>query len=246
VGIVLKNIDCLELLKSLPDYSVDLMLTDPPYGTTHIEWDNHINLAEMWLEWERVVKPNGAFVFTACQPFTSNLIISRLGFFKYELIWEKGKATQHANCNIRPLKAHENIVVFYRQQPTYNPQKEKGEPYKGRNVKNRTEAWSNYSNVKGNDNDGFRFPRSVIYFKSGDRDGALHPTQKPIDLFRYLIRTYSNPGETVFDGYSGSGTTAIACIKENRNFIGCELNKEYYDKSMERISIALSKPELFT
>lgn len=246
MGIELKNIDCLDLLKSLPDASIDLMLTDPPYGTTHIEWDKPINLSELWLEWERVVKPNGAFVFTASQPFTSELIMSRLGFFKYELIWEKGKATQHANCNIRPLKAHENIVVFYRQQPIYNPQKEKGEPYKGRNVKNRTEAWSNYSNIKRNDNDGFRFPRSVIYFKSGDRDGALHPTQKPIDLFRYLIRTYSKPGETVFDGYSGSGTTAIACIKENRNFIGSELNKEYYDKSMERISIALSKPELFT
>ena len=250
MGIELKNMDCLDLLKSLPDASVDLMLTDPPYGITQNDWDKPINLAEMWLEWERVVKPNGAFVFTSNQPFSSQLILSRQGFFKYEWIWLKEKGVGHLNANKMPMKSHETVLVFYRQLPTYNPQKEKRDPYKRLNASKTKLNKGNYG--KTNDShstisNGERFPQSVLFFESdSQRFGSVHPTQKPVDLMRYFIRTYTNPGETVFDGYSGSGTTAEACIIEGRNFIGSELNKEYYDKSMERISIALSKPELFT
>lgn len=248
-GIELLNLDCLDLLKSLPDASVDLMLQDPPYATTFLEWDKPINIDELWLEWERVVKPNGAFIFTASQPFTTDLIISRRGFFRYELIWDKVRAAGFLNANRMPLKTHENILVFYRQLPTYNPQKMDGRKYdktKYNGSKLEKNVLGSYTS-ESSKNDGERFPVSIMVFSQDwTRQEQLHPTQKPIDLFRYLIRTYSNPGETVFDGYSGSGTTAIACIKENRNFIGCELNKEYYDKSMERISVALSKPELFT
>lgn len=246
MGIELKNIDCLDLLKSLPDASVDLMLTDPPYDVTNCEWDKPINLAELWLEWERVVKPNGAFVFTATQPFTSRLITSREGFFKYCWVWDKKMVSSPALAKIQPLRAHEDIVVFYRQQCTYNPIM-------------RDNVLSPFGKLSGTNSDvtgklgtdyeiGVGYPKTILEFPRPNNltDGGLHPSQKPIDLFRYLIKTYTNPGETVFDGYSGSGTTAMACIKEGRKFIGSELNKEYYDKSMDRISIALSKPELFT
>lgn len=238
--------DCLELLKNLKDESVDLMLTDPPYGTTQNEWDKPINISEMWLEWERVVKPNGAFVFTCQQPFTSDIILSRRGFFRYCLVWEKTKAGGFLNANRMPLMAHEDIVVMYRQLPTYNPIMMDGKPYVKKAVTNGDgKNYGKFERVgQVNVNDGERFPRSVITIPN-DNHESIHPTQKPIDLFRYLIRTYSNPGETVFDGYSGSGTTALACIKEGRAFIGCELNQEYFSKSMDRVTNLLSQYELF-
>lgn len=239
-----RNCDCLELLKSLPDYSVDLMLTDPPYATTQNDWDKPINLAEMWLEWERVVKPNGAFVFTAQHPFVCDLIMVRRGFFRYEWIWEKTQGTGHLNSNRMPLKIHENILVFYRQLPTYNPQKVKSErrTVKRNGEKAKTTNYGDFVEISKSDYDSY-MPVDIIKF---DRDNEqTHPTQKPVDLFRYLIKTYSNEGETVFDGYAGSGTTAIACIKEKRNFIGSELNKEYYDKAMERIKNELAQTSLF-
>lgn len=246
MGIVLKNLDCLDLLRSLPDGSIDLMLQDPPFGVTQNEWDIKPNLAIMWSEWERVIKNNGAMLFFGTQPFVSELILSRIGFFRYDLIWYKALGTGHLNANKMPMRNHEHILVFYKALPTYNPQMKIGKMRMKGSIKGNTT--SNYGDFKGQTsiNDQYH-PQSVIYFTNGDRTKENdHPTQKPIDLIRYLVKTYSNPGETVFDGYSGSGTTAEACIKENRNFIGCELNKEYYDKSMERISIALSKPELFT
>ena len=250
-GIELLNIDCLDLLKSLPDASVDLMLTDPPYGITQNDWDKPINLAAMWLEWERVVKPNGAFVFTSAEPFASDLIVSRRGLFKYDLIWHKPLGSGFLNANKMPLRNHENILVFYRQLPTYNPQMGVGVNKKGVRKKDRTgDNYGNFADTNPEkeyfDDGGKRFPNSVIYISNGNRnhDNNIHPTQKPVDLMRYFIRTYTNPGETVFDGYSGSGTTAEACILEGRKFIGSELNKEYYDKSIERLSIVLSKPQL--
>jgi site-specific DNA-methyltransferase (adenine-specific) len=251
VGIVLKNIDCLDLLRSLPDGSIDLMLTDPPYAMTACDWDKPFNLAEMWLEWERVVKPNGAFVFTASQPFTSQLVISREVFFKCEWIWQKNRPSNFGVAKYHPMKEHESIIVFGRGRITYNPILEvrKGSGVDRVKYKiNPSTKTDNYGEslqyqTTSREYDEMRLPASIQKFNT---ETGMHPTQKPVDLFRYLIRTYSNPGETVFDGYSGSGTTAIACIKENRDFVGCELNKEYYDKSMERISIALSKPELFT
>lgn len=253
MGIELKNIDCLDLLKSLPDASIDLMLTDPPYAMTACDWDKPFNLDEMWIEWERVVKPDGAFIFTASQPFTSQVVVSREGFFKCEWIWKKNRGSNFAGLKTMPFKEHESVLVFCRGRLTFNPIKEERAAsglsrvkydFSGK-VTSKVNGGGDtfYNQDERRTQPEERHPSSVQEFNT---EVGIHPTQKPVDLFRYLIRTYSNPGETVFDGYSGSGTTAIACIKEGRNFIGCELNKEYYDKSMERISVALSKPELFT
>jgi len=242
------NEDCLETLKRIETGSIDLMLTDPPYGTTQCDWDNAPNFAIMWQEWERILKPNGAFVFFGSQPFTTHLISSRLGFFKYEMIWEKTMPNGFLDAQKKPLKCHENILVFYRQQPTYNPQKTIGKKYK--KIRKASEKYEGYNNYIPSDsfNDGDRFPTSIITYSNGnnrhDTGRSIHPTQKPLELIRYLLNTYSNENDLVFDGYSGSGTTAAACIKERRNFIGSELNKEYFDLSVKRLTEISMKPEL--
>lgn len=248
--IQLFNEDCLETMKRIPDGSIDLMLTDPPYGVTQNKWDVAPNFAEMWLEWERILKPNGAWIFTAQQPFCTDLIISRRGFFKYDMIWYKPLGTGFLNANKMPMRNHEHILVFYRQLPTYNPQMGVGVRKKGMRKHDRngtnygkfaTQGTSNYFDDKGQ-----RFPQSVVEFTNGDRTKeADHPTQKPVDLFRYLIQTYTNENDTVFDGYLGSGTTAVACIKEKRNFIGSEISEEYFKHAELRIRIEQMQPALF-
>lgn len=230
------NEDCLTGMARLPDGCVDMILCDLPYGTTQCKWDVVIPFEPLWAQYERVIKPNGAIVLTASQPFTSFLVASNPGLFKYEWIWEKSKATQHALCKLRPLKAHENILVFYRRQPTYNPQMEKGAPYKGRKNIKQTDDWT--FGVKRTDNAGTRYPRSVHYEKSGDRNGRLHPTQKPVELFEYLIKTYTNLGDPVLDNCMGSGTTAVACLNTGRRFVGFELDKGYFEIASRRIAEA--------
>ena len=243
--IQLFNEDCLETMKRIPDGSIDLMLTDPPYGVTACEWDIAPNLPEIWLEWERILKPDGAWIFTAKQPFTTHLIISRIGFFKYEMIWYKDRATGFLNASKMPLPNHENILVFYRMQPTYNPQRYKGKKShsmgKTAGSKSKTNVYGDFT--RNENTDDLKYPKTVLEFQQPFPQE--HNTQKPVDLFRYLIKTYTNEGNTVFDGYSGSGTTAIACIKEKRNFIGSELNKEYYDKAALRIKVEQMQPALF-
>lgn len=258
MGIELLNLDCLDLLKSLPDASVDLMLQDPPYGTTRLEWDKAPDFSTLWPEWLRVCKENAAIIFTSQQPFTTDLINSCRKFYRYEIIWQKTQVMGFLDAKRKPLRTHENIIVFYKKQPTYNPQKTQVSSDKmswGRTRKNAG-GFDGYQEFRKDDykyvEDGSRYPTSVINISSWN--GALfgktsreveHPTQKPVDLMRYLIKTFTNPGETVFDGYSGSGTTAVACVREGRNFIGSELNKDYYDNALKRISVTLSKPELF-
>jgi site-specific DNA-methyltransferase (adenine-specific) len=248
--------DCLELLKELPDGCVDLMLQDPPYGTTACDWDKVPNLAEMWMEWERVLKPNGAWIFTASQPFASELIVSRKGFFKYEIIWDKISKGDVINAKNKPLRQHENILVFSRAttangssfKMVYNPQNVKGanrKPIKNSTSEGRAFNPKRKSHPEVYEYQGSNYPSSIIQYSNGDRTNALHPTQKPVDLMRYLIKTYSNEGDTVFDGYAGSGTSAIACIIEKRKFIGCELNAEYYSKAVDRIKRETSKLVLF-
>lgn len=243
-----ENKDCLELLRDLPDGSVDLMLQDPPYGVTQNEWDKEPFLPLMWAEWERVLKPNGAWIFTAQQPFVSSLITSRAGFFKYDIIWEKSRPTGFLNANRMPLRSHEHILVFYRQLPTYNPQMERGKPNHVANGKmSKRTANNNYGDFGSTiqvatEN---KHPKSVIFFEQQDPNKIVHPTEKPVDLFRWLIKTYTNEGDTVFDGYSGSGTTALACIAEKRKFIGCELNADYYSIAQRRIKEESSKLVLF-
>jgi site-specific DNA-methyltransferase (adenine-specific) len=245
----IENIDCLELLKTLPDNSVDLMLQDPPYGVTQNEWDNAPDLSVLWPEWLRVCKDNAAIVFTAQQPFSTDLINSNRKYFRYDLIWEKSRCTGFLNANRMPMRSHEHILIFYKELPTFNPQKTKGNPNHISNGKISSKGKNNnYGNfeqlVRYRTED--KFPKSVIFFEQNDPNIISHPTQKPIDLMRYLIRTYSNPGDMVFDGYSGSGTVADACLMEGRNCIAAELNKEYYEYSIERLQQRRRKPELFT
>lgn len=238
--------DCLDVLRQLPDGSVDLLLQDPPFGCTRNEWDIKPDLPKMWLAWMRVAKPNAAIVLFATQPFASELILSNIKMFRYDLIWFKALGTGHLNANKMPMRNHEHILVFYRSLPAYNPQKKTGEMrMKGSKIGSTTTNYGNF-NGKTSINDQYH-PKSVIDFTNGDRTNENdHPTQKPTDLFRYLIRTYSNPGDVVFDGYGGSGTTAIAAQMENRKFIVCENHLPYFEASTARLSNLVAAPYLFS
>ena len=244
----LYNEDCLETLKRIETGSVDLMLTDPPYNVTQNEWDKPIDFDALWIEWHRIVKPNGAIVITSQQPFTTDLINSNRKNFRYDLIWEKSRCTGFLNANRMPMRSHEHILVFYRELPTFNPQKTKGNPNHISNGKISSKGKNNnYGNfeqlVRYRTED--KFPKSVIYFEQNDPNVIIHPTQKSLDLFRWLLCSYSNENDLVFDGYSGSGTTAAACLKEKRRFIGSELSKEYFDLSVKRLEEIVRQPELF-
>ena len=239
------NEDCMETMKRMPDNFIDLMLTDPPYNTTACEWEYAINFKLLWKEWLRIVKPNGVFIFTASQPFTTDLIMSNRAIFKYEIIWDKVVGNNPYAAKYQPMRIHENICVFYREQPTYNPIKKKRELKNQRpnsrgekaNVKEYNDTvFGNRKNGYANDYDDTTVnPKSIIEFMKHPNSIGLHPTQKPVDLFRYLIKTYSNENNTVFDGYMGSGTTAIACIKEKRNYIGSELDEKYFETALKRL-----------
>jgi len=215
-------------------------LCDLPYGTTRNKWDSVIPLEELWEQYERIIKPNGAIVLTAVQIFASQLIMSRQNLFKYDLIWKKTIASGQLNVNKMPLRLHEHILVFYKKQPTYNQQMTKGTPYtinrkatyKGEGYNKQTDSYK--------ENTGFRHPTSVLEF-SNPRIKGGHPTQKPVALFEYLIKTYTNEGDLVLDNCIGSGTTAIACIKANRKFIGIEISEEYCEIANKRIKELLSK-----
>tara|TARA_R100000544_G_C2206655_1_gene49657 strand:+ start:64 stop:825 length:762 start_codon:yes stop_codon:yes gene_type:complete len=232
--------DCLERMKEIPDCSVDMILTDPPYGTTACKWDSIIPLEPMWEQLKRVIKPNGAIVLTASQPFTSVLVTSNLKMFKYDWVWQKPKGTGHLNSKKQPMRDKEDVAVFYAKQCTYNPQKTKGDPYKDKAGKDHagntsmTDSYGAYTN-KREDNNGFRYPKQVQQFPVVER-GTLHPTQKPVALMEYLIKTYTNEGETVLDFCIGSGTTGVAAKNLNRKFIGIELDENYFKIAQDRIS----------
>ncbi|HAH24906.1 MAG TPA: cytosine methyltransferase [Prolixibacteraceae bacterium] len=245
MDIKLFNEDCFETIEKIPDNSISLILTDMPYGLTKNKWDVMPYLKKQWMEWERIIDINGVIVCTAAQPFTSMLVMSNLEMFKYEMIWEKPNPSGFLNCKKMPLKDIENVLVFYDHQPTYNPQglirvDRKRTNDKSKNGTNETGISShNGGKMKGDYVQEFtNYPRQVLRFKT---ETGLHPTQKPVSLMEYIILTYTNEGDTVFDGYSGSGTTAIACINTNRKFIGSELNDEYYQIAKQRISQSLQK-----
>lgn len=245
-----ENMDCQFLLKILPDQSIDLMLQDLPYGVTQNSWDKEPPLSLLWVEWERTIKENGAMIFFSQQPFTSKLVLSRPELFRYDLIWYKPLASGFLNAGLMPLRNHEHILLFYKKPPVYNPQMGIGIRKKGMRKHNRT--GTNYGKFATQgaasyfDDQGKRFPQSVIEISNGDRTKeSFHPTQKPLDLMRYLIRTYSNEGDLVFDGYLGSGTTAEACVIERRKFIGCEINPEYYRYAIKRIEESKKINRLF-
>ena len=228
--------DCLERMKEIPDGSVDLILTDPPYGTTACKWDSVIPLEPMWEQLKRIIKPNGAIVMTASQPFTSMLVMSNLGMFKYELIWEKDKPSDFAVAKFKTMKYHETVLIFTNGRATYNPQMVIGKPNhsvgKGIRRKNN-ESGANTATVS-NKTDGLKHPKSVL--KINRESKPIHPTQKPVALMEYLIKTYTNENETVLDFTMGSGTTGVACKNLNRKFIGIEKDETYFKIAQDRIA----------
>jgi site-specific DNA-methyltransferase (adenine-specific)/modification methylase len=218
--------DCMDLMRKLPSKSVDMILCDLPYGTTQNKWDSVIPLDELWKEYLRIIKDNGAIVLTSQGLFTSLLITSQMRYFKYKWIWEKSKATNFLNAKKQPLRKHEEICVFYKKQPTYNPQMDQGEPYdKGVRKEQLSGSYGDFS-PRHVFSTGERYPTDVIYFKTSESEGkVVHPTQKPVELGRYLIRTYTNAGDIVMDNTFGSGSFLVAALLEGRNFIGIEKNE---------------------
>ena len=231
------NEDCLEGMNRIPDKSVDMILCDLPYGTTACKWDTIIPFEPLWEQYERVIKDNGAIVLFGTEPFSSFLRTSNIKRYRYDLIWEKSRFTNFLFVKKQFGKVHENISVFYKKQPTYNPQMEVGEPYKrkGTGKPKTKELMINPATDNGKVSDGLRYPKSILKFPFHNV-GNVHPTQKPSDLFEYLIRTYTNENETILDNCMGSGTTAIACINTSRNYIGFELDETYFNLANERIA----------
>ena len=231
----LKLGECLDKLTEISDASVDMILTDLPYGTTACSWDSIIPLDKLWEQYNRVVKDNAAMVFTASQPFTTILASSNIKNFRYEWIWQKPQGTNPMNAKIMPLKSHENILVFYRTKPTYNPQMTIGTPYGGFKSETSTigEVYGKAKSVHRNNPEGTRYPKTILKFK---QEKGLHPTQKPVPLMEYLIKTYTNEGDVVLDSTMGSGTTGVACLNTSRKFIGIEKDPIYFQKAQERIS----------
>lgn len=229
--------DCLEEMKKIPDGSVDMVMCDLPYGTTQNKWDSVIDLSRLWTEYKRLC--TGAIVLTAAQPFTSALVMSNLKDFKYQWVWQKEAGTGLLNAKKQPLRDHEDVAVFYSSQPTYNPQMTVGKPYR---CKKGSET-NNYnpSGTVITVNDGTRCPKTVLQF-ARDRN-KLHPTQKPVALMEYLIKTYTNEGMTVLDNCAGSGTTGVACVNTGRNFIGIERDEAYFKIASDRIYEAEEKRE---
>lgn len=216
--------DCLEVMQDIDDNSVDMILSDPPYNKTSIKWDKMIPLEPLWRQYKRIIKDNGAIVLTAMQPFASKLVMSNPEMFKYEWVWEKTQATGFFNAKKQPLRAHENVLVFYKKQPTYNPQKTEGHKPINSYTKyletvNKTEVYGKCTKEISGGGETDRYPRSVIVFPSDKQTNHLYPTQKPVALFEYLVRTYSNEGDLVLDNAAGSGTTGVACQNLNRNYI---------------------------
>lgn len=229
--------NCLEILSEIADNSIDMLLVDLPYGTTECKWDTIIPLDQLWEQYNRVCKKNAAMVFTAQQPFTTVLAASNIENLKYEWIWEKPQGTNPMNAKIMPLKSHENVLVFYREKPTYNPQMWYSTPYRGYSSEKHKlgEVYGNaeYRHSKHRDNpDGSRYPKSVQRWK---QEKGYHPTQKPVEMMEYLIKTYTNEGDTVLDNTMGSGTTGVACMNTLRNFIGIEMDEKYFDIAKDRI-----------
>jgi len=238
--ISLYNDDCLCILPTLPDHSVDLILVDPPYGTTKCKWDVVIPFDQLWQQYQRLIKDDGAVIIFASEPFASKLRVSNLEWYKYDLYWKKEKPTNFMNLKKRPGKLTENICVFYKNQPTYNPQMVKHE---GKLVKNSPKAKFNSEVSSKWDRQitpyvdtGYRYPGDILEFRREKLGSTLHPTQKPLSLVEYLVKTYSNPGDLVLDSCMGSGTTGVACRNLNRDFIGIELDKSYYNIAKDRIN----------
>ena len=240
----LRNGDCLEIMKQIKNESIDLILCDLPYGTTNCKWDTIIPFDKLWEQYERIIKPNGAIVLTASQPFTSALVMSNPKLFRYEWIWEKTKASNFQLAKLNPLKFHENILVFYKKPPIYNQLTledcyiKSGRGTDVRQLKHCKDSKDYVTTKTG-------YNRSVIKVANPSGKGHPHPTAKPISLMETLIKIYTNENETVLDNTMGSGSTGVACIRTNRNFIGFELDENYFSIAEKRIQDEYDKTSLF-
>ena len=244
------NADCFDVFPSIPDNSIDAIIADLPYGTTACKWDSILPFDKLWESYERIIKPNGAIVLFGSQPFTSALIMSNPRLFKYEWIWDKNKPTGMLNAKRQPLRRFENIMVFYKKQCTYNPQKIKNPKgiekrslyaYNRKNEGGETTGDIKKGGVSSEYEADKLLPVNIQVFKKPNK--PLHPTQKPVALLEYLVKTYTNEGETVLDNTMGSGTTGVACLNTNRKFIGIEKDQQYYQVAVNRLNTQkLTKP----
>lgn len=247
--------DCLVAMKQIPDKSIDMILCDLPYGSTQNKWDSVIPLDQLWLHYERIIKDHGVIALTSQGVFTAKLILSNPKLFKYKIVWVKSKSTNFLNAKKQPLRKHEDICIFYKKQPTYYPQMSEGESYnKGFRKNQLTGSYGDFGSVEVKSG-GLRYPTDVVYFKTSESEGqVLHPTQKPIELGKYLIRTFSKPGDVILDNTCGSGSFLVAAILEKRQYIGIEKNQETYLHKKNRVDyiqicnerIAKAKKELIT
>ena len=238
--------DCLEIMKQISDKSIDMILCDLPYGTTACKWDSVIPFDKLWEQYLRIIKDNGAVLLFGREPFSSYLRLSNINNYKYDWIWEKSKYSNFLNLQKQPAFNFENISVFYKLQPTYNPIMRPGTPYIDHG---RKKSLNNQQNIGCKSytpitNNGTRYPNSTIFFNNGNNNN-VHPTQKPLELCKYLIKTYTNEGDLVLDNCMGSGTTGVACKLLNRNFIGIELDEKYFKVAKERIDNTIVPKRLF-
>lgn len=236
--------ETIEEMKRIADGSVDMILADLPYGTTACKWDTVIPFEPLWEQYERIIKPNGAIVLTASQPFTSALVMSNPNIFRYDITWDKVAVSNPFLANKQPLRSHEDILVFYKKQPTYNKQMREGTRWRRGGAKDKwTTGTLGKSSLrkKGDDTSNLKNPNTVLTISNADRTNRVHPTQKPVALFEYLIRTYTNEGELVLDNVIGSGTTAVAAINTGRQFIGIEREEEYVNIARERVEQAYAE-----
>ena len=234
--------DCLDVMEKMPDGCIDMILCDLPYGTTQNKRDSVIPLEELWKQYKRILKPTGVVVLTSVGMFTAQLMLSQPKMFKYRWIWQKSKATNFLNAKKQPLRKFEDVCVFYKKQPTYNPQMLEGKPYdKGVRKNQLSGSYGDFQPAHVH-SDGLRYPTDIIYFKTAESEGEVwHPTQKPVELGRYLVRTYTNPGDIVLDNTCGSGSFLVSALLEGRNFIGIEKNENIAlckEKEVDYIEIA--------
>ena len=238
-NVELRKGDCLELMKDIEDKSIDMILCDLPYGTTQNKWDSVIPLDKLWVQYNRIIKDNGAIVLFAQTPFDKVLGNSNLKMLKYEWIWDKKLGTGHLNAKKMPMKQHENILVFYKKLPTYNPQMREGEPYvktvKNGGANHTSRNYGRHDAMPAKNETGDRYPISIIQFSNANRKDRVHPTQKPVALLEYLIKTYTDEGDLVLDNTMGSGSTGVACVNTNRSFIGIEMDDNYFEIAKDRL-----------
>lgn len=246
--------DCLQLMREIPSHSVDMILADPPYGTLNksnpdAQWDKEVSLPSLWNQYKRIIKPNGVILLFGQGMFAAKLIMSNPKWFKFDFVWNKVRKSNFLNCKRMPMRQHELVLVFYNQQPTYNPQM----VYSGKQNHSRgkidkeqaNSCYGKYGKVEAIKSD-YKYPGTILEFQKGhSKESWLHSTAKPVNLLRWLIRTYSNEGDLILDNFAGSGSTIIAAIEEKRDWIGIELSEKYFDICQNRVNARLQQPTLF-